>query len=105
MPQTLDRHLPGDGDGGRVQQLGDTRPGEGGADDDLALTVDEYARPAPVVGAVLDGTREVADVVVDDLDVPPGALGLADGEPHGGDLGVGEDDAGDGLDIGRAAVG
>ncbi|GAA3369910.1 hypothetical protein GCM10017744_091560 [Streptomyces antimycoticus] len=104
MPKALDRHLPGDGDGGRVQQFGDARSDEGGADDDLTIPVDEDPGPAPVVGAVLEGSREVADLVVGDLDVPPGALGLSDGQTHGGDLGIGEDDTRDGLDIGRAAV-
>jgi hypothetical protein len=75
VPQTLDGHLPGDGDGGRVQRLADARPDEGGADDDLTVPVDEDPCPASVVGPVLDGAREVTDLVVDDLDGPAGALG------------------------------
>src|SRR3954468_16668361 len=41
MPQTPERHLGGDGDGGRVQQLLGVGSGEGRTDDDAPLGVDD----------------------------------------------------------------
>nr|WP_279339546.1 hypothetical protein [Sphaerisporangium perillae] len=88
-----------------MEKFGDAWSGEGGPDDGVAIRIDEDARSAVVVRAVLDGARDVADVVVDDVDAAAGALGFGGGEADGGDLGVGEDDLRYGFGVSGAGVG
>ena len=70
MPQPAERDLPHHGDGRGVQQLGRTRAGERGPDQDFALLVDDEPGPALVAVRGQGRPGDVTDLVVGGADRP-----------------------------------
>lgn len=104
VPEPVEGDFAGDGDGGGVDEFADAGAGEGDAGDGAPVGVDEHAGVAAVVLAVLVGTGDVGEVVVDDLDAAAALFDLAAGQADGGDFGGGEDDLGDGGRVGGGDV-
>lgn len=92
MPQTLDRHSTGDCNGGRVQQLGDTGPDEGHAEEIPVVEVHNHAGPARVtVCKKLGPHDDIAYFDVDRADAMTGLLRLFGRQSDRGSLGFGEE--------------
>ena len=100
MPQALERDLGNDGDRGGVDELGDLGAGDRGADDHAAVGVDDQPRRPGGVAAVEGAAGVARGRDVDDLDVEALLGGDLRGDPDGGDLRVGEDDARAGGPVG-----
>ena len=77
MPESADRDLAGDGDGGRVNQFLHVRADEGDAEEAATVLIDDHPAPAPVaVGVQVRAHDLFARVDVDHLDAVPGTFGL-----------------------------
>ena len=90
MPERFERHLSDDRDRGRVEQLGHLRPDERRSDEGVARAVDDELGVAPVAVAKQAGPGDLAEVVLEGLDVDRLIARRGFGEPDGGGLGIGE---------------
>jgi hypothetical protein len=90
VPQPFDRHLAGDGDGGRVQHLGDAGPDQRDTEQMAAIRIDHHPGPTGVpVRVKLGSHHDVADFDVDRPHPVPGLLGLLHRQSDGGCFGIG----------------
>jgi hypothetical protein len=106
VPQPVDGHPTHDGDGGRVQQFGDTRADESHTEQITVVDVDNHARPAGVAVCVeLRSLHDVADLDVYRVNAVTSLLGLFGRQPDRGGFGLGEENLRHRVMVGGGGMG